>query len=157
MVIAAAAVTAAQLTQHNGGRPGLAPSQLVLRLPLAPRLSPVAYGKHDRIILTMIAHRSAGVFGKTLRQYLVAANASHPRVACVNNREGSFTYSVAGIRVRAVLDPAKGDGGPQGWCPGLYHGTVSYVQGFNCGAIQGPCNVPAPRAQIIARFDYRVR
>jgi hypothetical protein len=45
--------------------------------------------------------------------------------------------------VRAVLDPARGEGGPEGWCPGLFRGTVTYFEGF-------------ARKRVVARFSFRV-
>jgi hypothetical protein len=159
-LLVTAAAAAVLVLQVNGGPPSPTTPQLVLRLPLAAQLNPVVAGKHDRIVVTMTAQHSTGIVGKAVHAYVAAATISDPKVDCVNNRDGGFPYSAAGSRIRAVLDPAAGDGGPQGWCPGAYHGTISYLRGFNCSSVQGPCQIPprlATRTKIVARFAYRVR
>jgi hypothetical protein len=74
------------------------------------------------------------VFGRTRRAYIADAHAVHPASGCVNNRDRSFPVARAGTRARAALDPARGEGGREGWCPGRYRGTVTYVEGFACPA-----------------------
>jgi hypothetical protein len=67
------------------------------------------------------------------RARAASAHAVHPRVACVNNRDGAFRGA------RAVLDPARGDGGALGWCRGRYRGVVRHGR------------------TVVARFSFRVR
>jgi hypothetical protein len=61
-------------------------------------------------------------------------------------------------RVRAVLDPARGEGGELGWCAGLFRGTVTYFEGFACPP-KGTCHPPhgfPTRKRVVARFSFRV-
>jgi hypothetical protein len=44
---------------------------------------------------------------------------------CVNPRDRVFADRRTDARVRAVLDPARGEGGPEGWCRGRFRGTVT--------------------------------
>lgn len=127
--------------------------------PIQPRLSASVTGPHDRVIVTFIARHATGVFGNVRRSYSVEAQRVQPQIACVNNRSGGFPDSSAGNRVQAALDPANGEGGPEGWCPGLYRGTVVYTAAFACPA-RNPCHPPRGfphRSNIVARFSYRVR
>jgi hypothetical protein len=82
-----------------------------------------------------------------------------PASGCVNNRDRRFPDRRAGARVRAVLDPARGEGGPQGWCRGRFRGTVSFTEAFACPA-RGRCRPPPrfpTRSVVVARFSLRVR
>lgn len=159
--VALAGVTAAVLlgTRTGGGAGGSALKPLSHQ----PILEPVVasrIGKHEPVVVAITAHRSTGVFGEIRRAYLVESLDTHPGIACVNNRTGAFPSSSAGSLIRAVLNPAAGDGGPQGWCPGTYRGVVIYTRGFNCGAVRVPCDPPsglASKSRIVARFSYRVR
>jgi hypothetical protein len=77
----------------------------------------------------------------------------------VNNRDRVFAAGPAGARVRAVLDPARGEGGPEGWCRGVFRGTVTYSEAFACPP-SGRCRPPRgfPRRKVVvARFTFRVR
>lgn len=147
------------LAQHNnqGPRGGGIPAGS--HLPISLRVARSVTGIHDRIVVTITAGHTTGVFGKVRRGYSMEAQSVRPQVACVNNRSGYFPNTAIGGRVRAALDPAQGDGGPLGWCPGLYRGTVSFIEGFNCASVEGSCLPPAGfphRSVIVARFSYRV-
>jgi hypothetical protein len=77
----------------------------------------------------------------------------------VNNRDRVFATARAGARVRAVLDPARGEGGPEGWCRGRFRGTVTYTEAFACppaGRCRPPRGFPTRRV-VVARFSFRVR
>ncbi len=83
----------------------------------------------------------------------------HPASGCVNNRDRVFAERRAGARVRAVLDPARGEGGPEGWCRGRFRGTVTYTEAFACppaGRCRPPRGFPT-REVVVARFSFRVR
>src|SRR6202042_2756150 len=99
---------------------------------VAAVVSPAVAGKHDRVRVTITRTRATGVFDDTRRSYTVEAHAVHPRSDCVNNRDRMFADGPAGRRVRAVLDPARGEGGPEGWCRGRFRGTVRFVEGYAC-------------------------
>ena len=160
VVIAAGLVFAAMslIGRHNRAPRGPAGAVAVSHLPIALHLSPVLAGKHERIVVSITARRPTGVADTVMRSYFAATQAVRPRVDCVNNRGNEFPYSGAGTRITAVLDPAAGDGGPQGWCPGVYRGVISYSRAFDCGLIQGPCTPAFPTAtEVVARFTYRVR
>jgi hypothetical protein len=77
----------------------------------------------------------------------------------VNNRDRALDDGPARARVSADLDPARGDGGPEGWCPGRFRATVTYVEGFACppgGRCHPPPGFPA-RSRVVAQFSFRVR
>ena len=102
---------------------------------------------------------TTGVNGKTRRNYTLAAQADTPASGCVNERDRQFADRPAGMQVRAALDPARGEGGAEGWCPGRYEGTVTYFEGFACPS-EGRCHIPdgfPTRTEIVARFSFRVR
>ena len=83
----------------------------------------------------------------------------HPASGCVNNRDRVFRERSAGARVRAVLDPARGEGGPEGWCRGRFRGTVTYAEAF-ARPPTGRCHPPRgfpTRKVVVARFSFRVR
>ncbi len=153
LIIAGAAVVAHNHRPRATGIPG------VSHLPSQLRLAASVTGKHKRVVVTITARQATGVFGKVRRSYDLAAQRVQPQSDCVNNRSSGFPDSSAGSRVQAALDPARGDGGPEGWCPGLYEGTVTYTVGFACPA-QGACHPPTGfphRSAIVARFAYHVR
>jgi hypothetical protein len=85
-------------------------------------VSPAAGGRHDRFAVAITARQATGVFGHTRRSYVAEAHAVRPASGCVNNRDRVFPERRAGARVRAVLDPARGEGGPEGWCAGRFAG-----------------------------------
>ena len=131
-------------------KPAARPQQLV---------SPAVGGKHDRFTVAVTGRHATGVFGKTRRAYLVEAHAVHPVAACVNNRDRAMPDRPAGSRMRAVLDPLRGEGGPEGWCPGAFRGTVKYFEGFACPA-KGTCHPPRDfptRVRTVAQFSFSVR
>ena len=74
-------------------------------------VSPSAGGRHDRFAVAITSRHATGVFGSTRRSYVAEAHAVHPASGCVNNRDRVFADRRAGARVRAVLDPARGEGG----------------------------------------------
>jgi hypothetical protein len=77
----------------------------------------------------------------------------------VNNRDRTFPVRAAGASVRAVLDPARGEGGPEGWCRGAFRATVTYTEAFACppnGACHPPHGFPT-RTVLVARLSFRVR
>jgi hypothetical protein len=155
-VIIFAIAAVAQQASHGPGTTG---TPAVSHLPLSLRIAPSAAAKHDRIVVTITAAHATGAFGRVRRGYYTEAQRVRPDIACVNNRSGYFPATAAGNQVRAALDPAQGDGGPEGWCPGAYRGTVSFAEGFNCASVQGPCHPPPGfphRSTIVARFSYRV-
>jgi len=107
----------------------------------------------------MTSRRSTGVFGRTRRTYIAEAHSVRGASGCVNNRDRTFPARPAGTRVRAALDPARGEGGPEGWCRGVFRGTVSYVEAFACppaGTCHPPYGFPT-RTLLVARFSFRVR
>lgn len=123
------------------------------------RLKRTEIGPHDRLVASIVNRRTTGVRGKRITNYTLAGRAVRPAVACVNNRDRQFPYAPQGERVRAKLDPARGEGGPEGWCPGRYRGTVTYFSGFACPP-SGTCHPPKgfpTRQRVVARFSFRVR
>jgi hypothetical protein len=77
----------------------------------------------------------------------------------VNNRDRVFPERRAGARGRAVLDPARGEGGPEGWCRGRFRGTVTYTEAFACppaGRCRPPRGFPTVRV-VVAPFSFLVR
>ena len=125
----------------------------------AVTVSPTTGSKHVRFTVRFTSHRATGVFGKTRSSYIVEAHAVRPAVACVNNRDWFSPARPAGTRMRATLDPVRGDGGPAGWCRGAFRGTVTYSESFACPPT-GPCRPPkgfSTRTRLIARFAFRVR
>jgi hypothetical protein len=120
---------------------------------------PSAGGRHDRFAVAITSGHATGVFGQTRRSYVAEAHAVHPASGCVNDRDRVFGEHRAGARVRAVLDPARGEGGPQGWCRGRFRGTVTYAEAFACppaGRCRPPRGFPT-RKGVVARFSFRVR
>ena len=114
-------------------------------------VSPTAARPRERVAVSFRSRRATGVFGAQRRSYMVRAGSSVARSACVTNRDRVLDARPAGYRLRAVLDPARGDGGPLGWCPGAYRGTVTYVVDRGCPAATG-CR----RAHVVARFRFTV-
>jgi len=124
----------------------------------APSAAPLV-GRHQPFTLTITTRKPTGVRGRTRRSYFAEARAVHPASGCVNNRDRGFPAAPAGRRVHAVLDPARGEGGPEGWCPGTFHGTVTYTSAFACPA-RGVCHPPQgfpERHHVVSRFSFRVR
>jgi hypothetical protein len=122
-------------------------------------VSPSAGGRHDRFAVAITSRHATGVFGSTRRSYVAEAHAVHPASGCVNNRDRVFADRRAGARVRAVLDPARGEGGPEGWCRGRFRGTVTYSEASACppaGRCRPPRGFPT-RTVVVARFTFRVR
>jgi hypothetical protein len=122
-------------------------------------VSPTAGGKHVRFTVAFTGERATGVFGNTRRSYIVEAYAVRPASACVNNRDRALSGRPAGTRMRATLDPARGKGGPLGWCRGAFRGTVTYSEAYACPP-KGRCRPPKGfprRTRLIARFSFRVR
>jgi hypothetical protein len=116
------------------------------------------HGAHDRIPVTFTAREATGVRGHTIRHYTAEARALRPAAGCVNRRDGRFPESAAGERVATTLALAHGEGGPEGWCPGRYRGTVTYFEGFACPA-RGRCHVPPgfpTRTKVVERFSFVV-
>ena len=124
----------------------------------APR-EPRSHGVHDRIPVEFTTRAWTGTHGRTISHYTAAAEAVRPAAGCVNARDRRFPIGAAGRHVRAMLDPMRGEGGPEGWCPGHYRGTVTYFEGFACPA-SGTCHVPRDfptRTRVAARFTFDVR
>ena len=122
-------------------------------------VTPSAGGRHDRFAVAITSRHATGVFGSTRRSYVAEAHAVHPASGCVNNRDRVFASRRAGARMRAVLDPARGEGGPEGWCRGRFRGTVTYSEAFACPPA-GRCRPPRghpTRTVVVARFSFRVR
>src|SRR5690348_9667528 len=122
-------------------------------------VSPATGGRHERFAVAITSRHATGVFNSTRRDYVAEAHAVHPASGCVNNRDRLFGDHRAGARIRAVLDPARGEGGPQGWCRGRFRGRVSYTEAFACppaGRCLPPRGFPARRV-VVARFSFRVR
>jgi hypothetical protein len=116
-------------------------------------------GRHDRFAVAIARGHATGVFGQTRRAYTAEAHAVRPASGRVNNRDRRFPDGRAGARVRATLDPARGEGGPEGWCRGLFRGTVTYTEAFACPPA-GRCHPPhgfPTRTVVVARFSFRVR
>jgi hypothetical protein len=135
------------------------PLALLASLAALVAVTPSAGGRHDRFAVTITAGHATGAFGQTRRSYVAEAHAARPASGCVNNRDRVFPERRAGARVRAVLDPARGEGGPEGWCRGAFRGTVTYLEGFACppaGRCHPPRGFPTRRV-VVARFTFRVR
>ena len=144
--------------RHRGdGRPG---SSAVPHPPVALTVTPSVVHKHERVVVSITAAHATGVFGKSRHYYWVEAHPVRGRGGCVNNRDRGFPAgSAAGRRVSAALDPARGEGGPEGWCRGRFVGTVTYHEAYACPAV-GRCRPPhgfPQRESVVARFSYRVR
>jgi hypothetical protein len=165
-VLLAAVAMAVAACGHGGdsasplsGRPAPAEKSAAVASSPSPSLvvSPSVGGKHDRFIVAITSRHGTGVFGKTRRVYSVEAHAVRSAIACVNNRDRRFPDGPAGSRVRAALDPARGEGGPFGWCRGRFRGAVTYTEGFACPPA-GTCRLQFPsRSRVVARFSFRVR
>jgi hypothetical protein len=122
-------------------------------------VAPVSGARHSRLVVRITTRRATGVLGRTRRSYVADVHAAKPASGCVNNRDRAFADRPAGVRVRAVLDPARGEGADRGWCQGRFRGTITYSEGFACppkGTCHPPRGFPA-RAQVVARFTVRVR
>jgi hypothetical protein len=122
-------------------------------------VSPSAGGRHDRFAVAITSRHATGVFGQTRRGYTAEAHAVHPASGCVNHRERVFGERRAGARVRAVRDPTRGEGGPEGWCRGPFRGMVTYTEAFACPPT-GRCHPPPgfpTRKVVVARFSFSVR
>jgi hypothetical protein len=135
------------------------PSVALAAVLAAVAVIPSAGGRHDRFAVAITSGHATGVVGQTRRSSVAEAHAVHPASACVNNRDRVFPERRAGARVRAVLDPARGEGGPEGWCRGRFRGAVTYVEAFACppaGRCRPPRGFPT-RKVIVARFSFRVR
>ena len=135
------------------------PLALLASLLALVAVTPSAGGRHDRFAVTITTGHSTGLFGRTRRSYVAEAHAARPASGCVNNRDRVFAERDAGARVRAVLDPARGEGGPEGWCRGAFRGTVTYLEAFACPPA-GRCHPPRgfpTRKVVVARFTFRVR
>ena len=127
----------------------------VARLQVTPR----APGRHDRVMVRFTSPRATGVFGHERRSYRVRASSARPASACVNQRERFLPARPAGFRLRAALDPARGEGGPLGWCRGRFEASVRYIVEYACPAA-GTCHPPEGfrrRSSIAARFSFVVR
>lgn len=128
--------------------------------PVRVAVSPAQGTKHTRFAVTIVTRAATGVVGRARRSYRADAWAIDPRSGCVNHRDRAFAPAArAGARVAAGLDPRDGEGGDRGWCPGLFRGTVTYLEGFACPAT-GVCRPPRGfprRAGIVARFVFAVR
>jgi hypothetical protein len=127
--------------------------------PASVALPRTTFGKHDRVPVEFTTGRATGVVSDTRTSYILAAQAVRPASGCVNNRDRPFPDAASGARVRAALDPARGEGGPEGWCRGRYAGTVTYFSGFACPA-EGRCRPPSgfpTGSRVVARFSFRVR
>lgn len=126
---------------------------------MAVAVSPSPRGRHDHVAVVIASGRATGVFGKTRRSYIGEARGERPASACVNDRDRVFPVGAQGARIRAVLDPARGEGGPEGWCPGNYRGTVTYSEAFACPSA-GTCHPPPDfptRTRIVTRFSFTVK
>ena len=122
-------------------------------------VSPSAGARHERFAVAITSRHATGVSGQTRRSYVAGTHAAQPASGCVNNRDRVFGERRAGARIRAVLDPARGEGGPQGWCRGRFRGTVTYTEAFACppaGRCRPPRGFPT-RKVVVARFSFRVR
>jgi hypothetical protein len=133
---------------------------MVMPIPSGPRpaVSPLRGGKHVAFRVVVVSDRDTGVFGKTRRSYHVEAHSVRRASACVNNRDRRFPDAPAGSTMYATLDPARGEGGPLGWCRGQYRGTIRYIEAFACPS-SGTCRPPAgfpSRSKVVVRFTFRV-
>jgi len=134
------------------------PAALLAALALAT-VSPAAGSSHDRFAVAITSRQATGLLGATRRSYVAEAHAVRPASGCVNNRDRVFAARPAGVRIRAVLDPARGEGAPEGWCRGRFRGSVTYSEAFACppaGRCRPPRGVPMRRV-VVARFSFRVR
>ena len=135
------------------------PLALLASLLALVAVTPASGGRHDRFAVTITAGHATGVFGRTRRSYFAEAHAVRGASGCVNNRDRVIAAGRAGARVRAVLDPARGEGGPEGWCRGAFRGTVTYLEAFACppaGRCRPPRGFPTQKV-VVARFTFRVR
>ena len=73
------------------------------------------HGVHERIPIAFTTRAPTGVRGQTIRNYTAEAHAVRSAIGCVNSRDGRFPGSAAGERVKAALDPLRGEGVPEGW------------------------------------------
>lgn len=158
-VVAVVALEAGALVSEAPRAPEGVPAPQGARRPLRAAVSPARGGRHTRVTVSVTAQRATGVFGRTRRSYVTEARAVAPASACVVNRDRVFPDARTGARIRAVLDPARGEGGPLGWCRGRFQGTVTYLEGFACPA-RGTCRPPRGfprRREVVARFSFEVK
>ena len=137
----------------------LAHALALLLLGVSPAVAPTSGGRYQPFAVSITTRRATGVFGQTRRSYIAFARAVHGHAACVVDRDPVFPVASAGRRVRAVLDPARGEGGELGWCPGRFRGKVTYFEGFACPP-KGVCKPPPgfpKHHRVVARFCFRVR
>jgi hypothetical protein len=147
-------------TGVGGPATGIAETKrVVMPIPSGPRpaVSPLRGGRHVGFRVFVINQHHTGVFGKTRRSYHVEAHAVRPAVACVNTTYQRFPDGELGETMYATLSP-DGEGGPVGWCRGLFKGTVRYEEAFACPPIvkcETPRGFPA-RSEVVVRFTFRV-
>lgn len=98
-----------------------------------------AGARFDDVSVTITAPQRSG----RRRHYTAYANGIMPAAGCVNARDGRFPSADAGAAVSTTLSLSAGEGGPEGWCPGRYRGTIEY-------------SGPGFRSRI-ARFAFTVR
>lgn len=126
---------------------------------LSLRVARTTGTKHDQFGASITSARTTGVEGQTIRNYTLSAHAERPASACVNNRDSRFPDARAGVRIRAALNPARGEGGPLGWCRGPYRAKVTYFEGYACPA-KGRCQPPPgfpTQTRVVARFAFTVK
>jgi hypothetical protein len=161
--VAAFAMTVAACGRgsDNSSRGGAATRAVVhaavATIPSGPRpvVSSLRSGKHDGFRVVIVTEHETGVVGKTLRSYHAEAHAVRPASACVSNRDRAFPAGSMGATLYATLDPARGEGGPRGWCRGLFRGTVRYHEAFACppaGTYHRPARFPS-RSEVVIRFS----
>jgi hypothetical protein len=129
-------------------------SSSALRVAIAPAHG----GRHTRFTVALTRRHATGVFGNARHTYFAEMHSVKGASACVNNRDRVFADGPAGVRVRAMLDPARGEGGPLGWCPGELRGEVRYTEGYACPPA-GTCHTPPgfpSSTRTVARFTVRV-
>lgn len=116
-------------------------------------------GRFAHVRVPVEIGRYLGVRDGLRHSYLVTTSSAHRQTACVNQRQAAIGVGKLGTTTTAVLDVRNGEGGPEGYCPGPYLGTVVYVQAPACPA-RGPCDNTSSvsrQAELVARFSYRVR
>lgn len=139
-------------------RPQTAASKARSAATTATSVMPRAGGRHQGFVVTIVTRHATGDAGELRRQYIASAHAVRARSGCVNNRDRAFPNADPGTRIMATLDPARGEGGPEGWCPGRYVGTVTYTSAYACpdrGVCRPPRSVPT-HSTVVGRFSFRV-
>lgn len=109
--------------------------------------------------MTITARLPAPSSGQTQRGYTATAQAVPAQSGCVQEQDADFPDATPGARVRVALDPARGKGGPEGWCPGRFRGIVTAYETFLCPS-EGSCRPPPgirERSSVVGRFSFRVR